>query len=224
MSPEILHGRADAPWVLTCEHASQALPPHVGWPPEDLRLVASSARALEAPAVLATVSRLWIDLNRAKEHPTLIRDTCDGLPVRLNRGLDPDAIAARIADVYDPFYAAVDRVVAGTDHADVLSMHSFTPIYEGGPPRWMELGVLFDREAAMAEALAAHLADAGFAVAINEPWSGQGGLMHSCQTAADAHGRRALEIEVRQDLAVDPTHQRRIVAALADGLRRVTAR
>jgi predicted N-formylglutamate amidohydrolase len=38
-------------------------------------------------------------------------------------------------------------------------------------------------------------------------------------THATAHGRRAIEIEVRQDLAVDPAFRARFVPALAALLR-----
>ena len=56
---------------------------------------------------------------------------------------------------------------------------------------------------------------AGFLVALNEPYSGREGLIYAAERHAGTHGRRALELEVRQDLATDPSARRQIVGALA---------
>ena len=71
------------------------------------------------------------------------------------------------------------------------------------------------REEALAERLAVSLDEAGFVVARNEPWSGRDGLIYSAEHHADAHGKAALELEIRQDRAVDPVFRRRLVAAVA---------
>ncbi len=87
-------------------------------------------------------------------------------------------------------------------------------MYEG-TPRKVELGVLFDLHATWAERWFAGLNGQGYDVRRNEPWSGMAGLMYSVQRHAVQHGRRAVEIEVRQDLACDPVHQARIVDLLS---------
>jgi predicted N-formylglutamate amidohydrolase len=53
---------------------------------------------------------------------------------------------------------------------------------------------------------------------MNEPYSGKLGLMYSVDRHAKKHGRRPIELEVRQDLAVDPVVRRRVVAASAAAL------
>jgi predicted N-formylglutamate amidohydrolase len=78
----------------------------------------------------------------------------------------------------------------------------------------MEIGVLFDREDALAAVLAEALAAEGFVVAMNEPYSGKEGLIYAAERHASAHGKHALELEVRQDLAVKPEARARVVAAL----------
>jgi predicted N-formylglutamate amidohydrolase len=78
----------------------------------------------------------------------------------------------------------------------------------------MEIGVLFDREDALAAVLAEALAAEGFVVAMNEPYSGKEGLIYAAERHASAHGKHALELEVRQDLAVTPEARARVVAAL----------
>ncbi len=229
---EVVPGSPDAPWVLTCEHASEELPPGWSWPEADAHLlgthwavdlgIADLTRALaarlQAPAVLSRFSRLLIDPNRELSAGTLFRRHCDGHEVVLNHDLSFDERQRRIHTCYEPFHAAIGAAVASAPRANVLSMHSFTPVYEGGEPRWMEVGVLFDRDEALALAVAARLETAGLRVAINEPYSGRGGLMHSASTHALRHRRLAVELEVRQDLATDPASCPRLVDAIAQAL------
>ena len=79
----------------------------------------------------------------------------------------------------------------------------------------MQIGVLFDEEEPLAEDVARVLREAGFIVAMNEPYSGRDGLIYSAARHAAAHGKRALELEVRQDLAVSEAFRARLVPVLA---------
>ena len=101
----------------------------------------------------------------------------------------------------------------------LLSIHTFTPIYEG-QVRQVELGVLFDTDDGPAEALLSALRAVYPAVAANEPWSGKDGLIYSAERHAHRHGRIALELEVRQDLATDATWRQKLVAVLVDYYRK----
>jgi predicted N-formylglutamate amidohydrolase len=96
----------------------------------------------------------------------------------------------------------------------LVSVHTFTPVYEG-ERRPMEVGVLFDTQDALAERAERALRAAGFATAMNEPYSGKAGLIYAAERHATTHGRMALELEIRQDLAVIPEQRARIVTALA---------
>lgn len=238
---EVIEGDAHARVVLTCEHASNALPPPWAWPPEDAWIVDTHwavdlgiaevtralAHALDAPAVLARFSRLLIDANRPLDAPTLFRAIADGHPVGLNRALTDEERRVRIGALHEPYHQAADELLGRYSHAlvggphpgaIVLSMHSFTPIYENGPPRSMELGVLFDREEELAHAIADGLHRQGWAVALNEPYSGRDGLIYSADRHAVRHGRRAMEIEVRQDVATDAGRRPHLVASLRHAL------
>lgn len=224
---EVIAGDARAPIFLTCEHASEALPEGYDWGPGDARLVGTHwafdlgardltlelAAALRAPAVLATFSRLLVDPNRPESSDTLFRGQADGAPVELNARIDAAEREHRLAQYYRPFHAAVDRTLPAYASPIVLAMHTYTPLYEG-QPRHLELGVLFDREDALGEAWVSFLAGCGYDCRANEPWSGKAGLIHVAQTHADRHGRKAMELEVRQDLAVDPAFRRKLIPQL----------
>jgi len=73
---------------------------------------------------------------------------------------------------------------------------------------------LFDDDEEPALRLVDHLRDNGFHAAPNEPWSGKAGLAHSPVRHAREFGRRALEIEARQDLIVDEAFSARLAKAL----------
>jgi predicted N-formylglutamate amidohydrolase len=223
-----VEGDADAPVFLTCEHASQRLPSPWVWPEHDRRLIDTHwaydlgareitlelARTLRATAVLAEYTRLLVDANRSEGHPDLFRAVAEGEPVLLNQAISASEAELRVSRFHRPFHAAVDRALLDVRAPLLLSIHSFTPVYEGAV-RNVELGVLFDDQEEAAFALGAALARELPNVAYNEPWSGKLGLIYS----ADAHSRRnhrvALELEVRQDLAVDPAYRARLVPVLA---------
>lgn len=220
--------------VLSCEHASNALPDGWSWPAEDRWVIETHwawdigaaeitrglAARLGAPAILSRFSRLLVDPNREPDSPTLIREVAEGRVVHLNRDLSPAERDRRLDALYRPYHEAFDRLVADHD-GPVLSIHTFTPVYEGGPPREVEIGVLFDRHEEPAVRLERAIATSGMRTALNEPYSGRHGLIFACQSHADRHGRVALELEIRQDLAGDPARRPEIVAVLAEAVRAV---
>jgi len=224
----VVRGDADAPVFFTCEHASQRLPAPWAWPEADLRLVDTHwaydigareitlelARALRATAVLAEFSRLLVDANRGEGNPDLFRPVADGELVMLNQGLSQSDRELRMHRYHRPFHRAVDQALLDSRAPLLMSIHSFTPVYEGSV-RKVELGVLYDEHEEQAFAMGAALARELPNVAYNEPWSGKDGLIYSAESHSRRNSRIALEIEVRQDLAVDPSYRARLVSALA---------
>jgi predicted N-formylglutamate amidohydrolase len=225
--------------VVTCEHASERVPEGFAaatgfaWPEADrwLRgthwaydlgaesLAIEYAQAVRARLVLARFSRLLIDPNRPLSSDTLFRDVAEGRPITMNRHLSDNAREARIDLLYAPFHEAVDRAVGASPAAEIVfAIHTFTHEYEG-QRRTLELGVLFDREDELGLRVLAGLRTAGFDAEANEPWSGKAGLIHVAQHHGDRHGKRALELEVRQDLAEDPRFRARLVPVLASLIR-----
>jgi predicted N-formylglutamate amidohydrolase len=224
-------GAGPAAAVILCEHASERLPPPWTWPLEDARLAGTHwafdpgarelsmelARELGTVAVLAGFSRLLADPNRPEDSPELFRSVAEGQPVMLNSIVTAGDRERRLS-LWRAYHAAADAEVGAIQAPVALAMHTFTPVYED-TPRTVEIGVLFDDEVLLAEGLASALSGAGFVVAHNEPYSGKNGLMYSVDRHARRHGRRAVELEVRQDLAVLPDVRASIVTAVARHLR-----
>lgn len=211
---------------LSCEHASNRLPEGYDWGDDawlreqhwafDLGaadLTRELAAATGAGAVLSRFSRLLVDPNREPEAETLFRGEAEGRSVVLNGNLSDGEKRRRIAGYYEPYHRALRSGFEDSGVPLLFSIHSFTPIYEGAR-RPMEIGVLFDREDDGAAQLGAMLREAGFATAMNEPYSGKAGLIFSAEHHAQALGRRALELEVRQDVCVDPEFRGRLIACL----------
>lgn len=236
---EILESRDGTfPALLTCEHASMRLPPPWTWPDADRRLVGDHwswdpgaaevcvdlARSVGACAVLSRFTRLLCDPNRAEGAANLFRDVADGLPIELNRGLTDEERELRLAGFHRPFHAAVDRAAETHPGGLVFSVHTFSPIYEG-QRRTIEVAVLYDHAEEDLGLVFAHaLEQQGLNARHNEPWSGKDGLIYSAARAAMAHGRRPLELEVRNDLATDPAWREHAVPRIARALEALITR
>jgi len=224
---ERIEGAFGAPVLLTCEHASERLPDEWRWPAADVRLRGSHwaydpgardivhelAAALDCAAVLSRFTRLLADPNRETDHADLFRTRADGEDIALNAEISQADAARRRAHYYDAYHAAVDAAVAEHEAPVLLSVHTFAPVYEG-QRRDVEVGVLFNRDEVLGVELLRHLSGCLANVAENQPWSGKEGLIYAVERHADRHGRQAVELEVRQDLATDPTYRKRLVSAV----------
>src|SRR5689334_19605318 len=119
---EIVEGAREAAAFLTCEHATQRMPPGWAWPDRDRRLVDTHwafdpgarelthelAKALDTTAVLSRYTRLLIDPNRPETSDTLFRAVAEGEPIELNTiHLDDAERARRIEELHRPYHAAI---------------------------------------------------------------------------------------------------------------------
>lgn len=206
-------------WVLTCEHASCAVPrayrglgvrraalrDHIGWDIGAREVQREVARRLGAPSVASRWSRLLVDCNRDVDDPSLIVAASDGVVVPGNAALDDAERRRRIALYHAPYHAAVDRTVARAKrrHPDaavqILALHSFTPVL-GGEARPFDVGVLFDAYPVLARRLGRALARQGYRVRYNEPYSGLAGLIYSARRHGEAHDVAYVELEINNAL------------------------
>ena len=206
-------------WVLSCEHASAALPrqyrglgvsrheryDHIGWDIGARAVQREIARRLGAPAVASRWSRLLIDCNRELHDETLIVHTSDGVRIPGNARLSRAERARRIALAWEPYHAAVDRMVGRAKRANrdaavqLLALHSFTPVMNG-VPRPFDVGVLYDAYPELAHRLGRALSQLGLRVRYNEPYSGLAGLIYSARRHGDAHDVAYVELEINNAL------------------------
>jgi predicted N-formylglutamate amidohydrolase len=107
-------------WVITCDHASNRVPPDVGGgdlglPPADMErhiaydvgaagVARALAEALDAPVILSDFSRLVIDPNRGEDDPTLLMKVYDGSIIPANRHADAAEVERRLARYHRPYH------------------------------------------------------------------------------------------------------------------------
>lgn len=201
--------------LILCDHASNHVPGDIdlGIDPAlfnkhvaiDIGAAAVSrglAERLGAPALLATVSRLVIDLNREVDAPGLIPHVSDGHAIPGNEGADR---AERIARFHAPYHRAIAAQVRAQRPALIVSVHSFTPALENGiaAPRPWKAGVLYNRDARAARPAVEWLTGQGIVTGDNEPYSGRI-LNATMNRHAEGTGTPYLGIEIRNDRISDP--------------------
>lgn len=229
---EILNSQGAGAALILCEHASSHIPAryeglglsaeaatsHAAWDPGARSLALLLSVALDAPLVASSVSRLVYDCNRPPEAPAAMPEKSERYEVPGNRGLTDAAREERIASVYRPFCDAVDGVIAARKavgkEAVLITVHSFTPIYNG-QPRAVEIGILHDDDRRMADAM---LAQRNLLphrnIQRNVPYGPEDGVTHSLRLHGQAQGLANVMLEVRNDLLRNPEEERAMAEEL----------
>lgn len=233
---------ADRPgrWLVTCDHASNRVPPDVGGgdlgvPPQDMaRHIAWDVGAnglalalgvlLDGPVISSDFSRLVIDPNRGEDDPTLVMKLYDGTIIPGNRHVDAAEVERRLATLYRPYHDALAALAARRQDTVIVAVHSFTPCLRGRDPRPWHVGVLYsDDDDRLSRRLIDRLAtETDLCIGDNEPYAGA-----LPGDAIDRHalrqGRHNTLIEVRNDLITTPDTQvawaARLARALTDAIR-----
>ena len=214
--------------LVIADHASNHVPEGIdlGIPAELMNQhiaidigVAEVAERMMAPgtaAWLAGISRLVCDLNRDVGMPGMFPQISDGYAIPGNR-IGDEGRAARVAEYFHPYHAALESLLAETTPALIVSLHSFTPgLATCDKPRPWEIGILYNKDERAARIAIPLLEAEGLTVGDQEPYSGRV-LNASMNRHAEQHGRAYLSIEIRQDQIADAAGQ----ALWADRLTRL---
>ena len=212
---------APSPFVIICDHASRRLPlalgtlglppaalaTHIAWDIGALGVARSLAATLDAFLATQRYSRLVIDCNRPLTAPDSIVTRSERTDVPGNADLTPADAAARAAEIFVPYHAAIrrhlDARLAARRPTILVSVHSFTPVFLDVARPW-HCGVLFNRDARLAEPLLRLLrAEPGLVVGCNEPYAASDLTDFSLVHHGEARGIPCVEIEIRQDLIPD---------------------
>jgi len=238
-TPYFIHGETRrGRWLITCDHATNTVPPQVGGgslglPREDMeRHIAYDVGAygvaqhlgvlLDAPVIASNFSRLVIDPNRGEDDPTLLMKLYDGSVIPENRHADAAEAKRRLDLCYRPYHRELTRLAA-LPHVVIVSVHSFTRQLRGRDPRPWEVGVLYAGDDRLTQPLIALLeAEGDMVVGDNEPYSGHlpGDTIDK---HAIAHHRPNALIELRNDLIADHQEQKAWAERLAPILERALA-
>ena len=202
--------------LFVADHASAHVPPDIdlgipdAWLADHIAvdigtaaLTAALQAQFAAPAVVAAVSRLVIDLNREPERVDLMPVLSDGRRIDGNVGLTPAERQRRIDTYFTPYHAAVSAAIARHRPLLIVSVHSFTPaLASRDEARPWPIGILYNHDDRAARAALAWLSERQVNVGDNLPYSGRD-LNYTMNRHAEANGIAYLGIEIRQDLLAD---------------------
>lgn len=233
-----------APALLLCDHASSFIPRafdrlgldegclarHIALDIGAADVTRRIALQLDTPAVLSRFSRLIVDPNRTLDAPSLIPEESDGIVVPGNRNLSAAAREARVRLFHQAYHGAVEQTLAQLMAREaarqpgrgpvVVSIHSFTPVMDGVERPW-QVGVLWNRDPRMPQAVLAKLRALGLSVGDNEPYSGRHGHGYTLHSHAEPRGLANVLLELRQDLIDTHRGAAEWAALLADVLEEV---
>ncbi len=207
--------------VIVCDHASNRVPKalgnlglgradlkkHIAWDPGTADIGRRLSKKLDAPVVLASYSRLVVDLNRGHNHADCMRGVSDHIRIPGNEKLTAAHKAQRVAEIFRPYHGAVDtqvrRFLGRGIPPLLLSIHSFTPEMDGFKRPW-HIGVLWNKEEDIARQLIASLKENNPALRVgeNEPYSlkSENFTKNTVSTHAESRGLPYVIVEFRQDL------------------------
>ncbi len=239
---ETISGRGGPPVLLTCDHASNAVPRalgglglapgliehHIGWDIGAAAVTRRLAASLRVPAILAGYSRLVVDCNRDPADPSSIPEESDGIAIPGNRALTPSARAERRAACFDPYHSAVAALLAAMRAAGsvpaLLSIHRFTPVMRGFVRPW-HVGILWDKDGRIPLPLIEALgSDPALVVGDNQPYSAREPAGYTVRHHAAASGLPHVAIELRQDLIATAAGAESWAARLQRALTPILAR
>jgi predicted N-formylglutamate amidohydrolase len=224
-------------FVIVVDHASRRIPRrlenlgladaelqrHIAWDIGALGVARRVAAALDAVLVAQNYSRLVIDCNRdpcvASSIPTLSETT----EIPGNIGLSAADIAARRAEIFEPYHAHVralldERAAAGRPTI-LVAQHSMTDVYKG-VRREMHAAILYNRDRRLAGLMLEALRrEPGLVIADNEPYFVSDETDYTIPRHGEARGLPHVEIEIRQDLVAEEAGQAEWAERLGRALR-----
>jgi predicted N-formylglutamate amidohydrolase len=232
---------ASSPFVLICDHAGLAIPHalgdlgvheaerrrHIGWDIGAAALATRLAESLDAFLIRQTYSRLVVDCNRPPGSPGSVVTRSEDTDIPGNVGLSPEAAAARVREIFEPYHARIDaeldRRARDGRPTILVSVHSFTPVFRGVARPW-HLGMLYGRDARVARRLLDVIrSDGRWHVGDNEPYAVTPTTDYAIPVHGEGRGLPHVGLEFRQDLIEQAPGQHEWAERMAGWLRAIAA-
>jgi predicted N-formylglutamate amidohydrolase len=222
-----------SPFFIICDHAGRAIPrslgslglseeqlaTHIAWDIGAAGVARRLGASLGAYTVCQRYSRLVIDCNRPLGAADSIAPRSERTLIPGNQTVGPDAAQERAREIFHPYHDEIGRALderAAKGRLTILvAMHSFTPVFLDVPRPW-HVGVLYNRDARLANPLLRALRDEGdLVVGDNEPYAVGDLTDYSIVHHGERRGLPHVELEIRQDLIADGQGQDGWAARLA---------
>ena len=223
-SAKVTNREGRARCVIVCDHASNFIPRNTarlgstlpsssatspGIPARCRSRSAWRRRSTPFSSILrvAPGHRLQPAARRAGPDPAVSETT----EIPGNRDLGDEERAARIALAHAPFHDAIDDVVAERLKAgratQLVSVHSFTPVYKGVRRPW-HIGIIHDDDRRLAAPLIEALETMAITVGVNQPYSPADRVYYTLERHARSRGLPCAMIEIRNDEIEDSDNRR----------------
>lgn len=219
---ELVNPGGTAPRLIVCDHASHRIPhalgdlgidpahrfEHIAWDIGAAVMARRLSELFDAPAVLASYSRLVVDCNRYLEDPAAFVHASDGVAVPGNIEMSDAQRARRVDEVYRPYHDAIDGALKRFETAGVvpafISVHTMTDRMRGGRRRKQDFTLCWTRDDRLALPVLERMGARGdIVVGDNEPYGLDLGEDYSVPEHAMRRGLPHLQFEVRQDRVCD---------------------
>jgi predicted N-formylglutamate amidohydrolase len=219
-----------SPLLIVADHAGKHFPRrleqlglsnaecegHIAWDIGAGAVCCLIGRELDAVVVRQSYSRLVIDCNRTPGSETSILDLSERTRVPGNIGLSQSHELARVREIFQPYH---DRIATELDRrreaarpTALISMHSFTPVFETVARLW-HVGVLYNRAPRLARILMELLhREEGLVVGDNEPYSVTDASDYTIPVHGEQRNLHHVALEIRQDLVTEEAGQRKWAA------------
>lgn len=206
--------------VVTCEHASNALPrgigklgasaaalrSHAAWDKGSREIASILAHRLDAAHFAGRYTRLLVDLNRSRQSRNLMPKERFGYKISGNRTLSRKEREERIEKYYTPYREAVETAIRNTIASEGvcvhLSVHTFVSNLDGDV-RNADVGILYDPQRRKERVFAERMRDSFLAAKVptrlNYPYEGTGdGFTTYLRKCLPKTKYLGIEIEVNQ--------------------------
>lgn len=232
------HAAGASPFLLLCDHAGRALPHklgdlgvaqaelarHIAWDIGIAEVGRRLADELDACLITQSYSRLVIDANRHPGTSQSIVTLSERTRIVGNEGLQAEEREARAREIFLPYHERISAELDARARAGratlLLLLHSFTPEFLGQPRPW-HAGVLYNRDARMAQVLLALLRqEPQLVVGDNQPYAASDATDYALVVHGERRGLLHVELEIRQDLIAHAEGQALWAQRLAHWLQR----
>ncbi len=233
--PVLRHRTAGrGPFVLTCDHAGNAVPTslqggappqreldrHIGWDPGAYALARRMSELLDAPLVAQRYSRLVIDCNRRPGVVASIPTVSDGTPLAFNEKVSEADRARREHEILHPYHDAISELLDARSRSPVIlvPVHSFTPVLAGQERPW-HVSLMCDDDRRVHDPLLEHLRarHPDLEIGDNEPYRVEP-VDFTVPVHGSERGTLCSMIEVRQNLLGDTIGTERYARLLGEAL------
>ena len=230
------HAAGRSEFLIVVDHAGARIPRnlanlglpdeelerHIAWDIGALCVARGVAQILDAHVVSQTYSRLVIDCNRDPKVASSIPRISELREIPGNLALNAAQIAARRAQIFDPYHGRIRRLIdarlAAGRRVFLVAQHTMTDVYKG-VRRDMHAAVLYNRDRRFAGLVLDMLRrDHDLIVADNEPYFVSDETDYTIPHHGEARNLPHVEIEIRQDLVTDEKGQAEWAARIARAL------